>query len=232
MIFRNTVYYASYTASVYEKLIKLSNEFGIRVRPLAWAFFFPGERCFEGTRTFSTQGINKAIFNLFALYGLLGDEALFFNSTGALDLKVSEPFIDPYAEPRENISLFNGDPERTDISGFAAKGKNGETQILVYSHHDDRDLNETIQISLDILGYCDQKGLRMTRYLIDSEHSNPYAEWVRQGSPEYPDEGQYRAVKSKDALSCVEDGKVDSAGNHISLALKLPAHSVSLIVLH
>ena len=41
------------------------------IRPLAWAFMFEAERCFEGTRTFSTQGIDKAVFNLFKLFKIL-----------------------------------------------------------------------------------------------------------------------------------------------------------------
>ena len=74
MIFRNTEYYATYVASTYEKIDQLSSRYGIRVRPLAWAFMFPGERCFEGTRTFTTQGIDKAVFNMFKIYGSLGNE--------------------------------------------------------------------------------------------------------------------------------------------------------------
>ena len=49
---------------------------------LAWAFMFPGERCFEGTRTFTTQGIDKAVFNMFKIYGSLGNEKLSFESDG------------------------------------------------------------------------------------------------------------------------------------------------------
>ncbi len=72
MIFRNTEYYATYVASAYDKIDRLSARYGMKVRPLAWAFLFPGERCFEGTRTFTTQGIDKAVFNLFKIYGGLG----------------------------------------------------------------------------------------------------------------------------------------------------------------
>ena len=58
MIFRNTEYYATYEASTYEKIDRLSVQYGIKVRPLAWAFMFPGERCFEGTRAFTLSLIH------------------------------------------------------------------------------------------------------------------------------------------------------------------------------
>ncbi len=55
-------------ASGYKNLYDLAEQMGMDLRPLAWAFMFEGERCFEGTRTFSTQGIDKPVFNLFKLY--------------------------------------------------------------------------------------------------------------------------------------------------------------------
>ena len=48
---------------------------------LRGAFMFVGERCFEGTRTFSTQGINKASFNIFQLYARMGHQRLSFESS-------------------------------------------------------------------------------------------------------------------------------------------------------
>lgn len=229
MIYRNTEFYASYTASAYHKIHQLSKEYGIPIRPLAWAFFFPGERCFEGTRTFATQGINKAIFNLFALYGHLGDEELAFSSSGALSLDKAEP----YAIPRENIARFVGDTASTDIGGFAAKGPNGETQIFLYSHQYDRDINENNQITLEISGYGDNKGLLLTHYQIDPEHSNAYAEYLRQGSPEYPTSAQYQAIKAADKLACLaENQPLASVDGQITLQLELPSRSIALLVIH
>ena len=46
---------------------------------------FVGERCFEGTRAFSTQGIDKAILNLFRMYARMGTQQVAFESTGAKD---------------------------------------------------------------------------------------------------------------------------------------------------
>lgn len=81
MNFRNTEYYASYVASAYHNIEKVAGRMDSDVRPLAWAFMFIGERCFEGTRVFTTQGIDKAIFNLFKLYARMGNRRLLFEST-------------------------------------------------------------------------------------------------------------------------------------------------------
>ena len=66
---------------------------------------FVGERCFEGTRAFSTQGIDKAILNLFRMYAQHGHEDVAFESSGSQD-----PLA--YADK-------NGLGEAPDISGFA-----------------------------------------------------------------------------------------------------------------
>jgi xylan 1,4-beta-xylosidase len=70
--FRNTEYYASFVADSFDKVSKFAKEQNWDLRLLTWAFMFVGERCFEGTRTFSTQGIDKAILNLFRMYAKMG----------------------------------------------------------------------------------------------------------------------------------------------------------------
>lgn len=227
MIFRNTEYYATYVASTYDKIDRLSVQYGIKVRPLAWAFMFPGERCFEGTRTFTTQGIDKAVFNMFKIYGSLGDEKLAFESDGAETMDfLEEPDIGV-----KNNSSYTGEGEDTDVSGFAVKGKDGETQIVIYSHCNDRDKKEDQEISLVVEG-LESQNVTVSHNRIDAEHSNPYAEWLRQGSPLYPVGEQYAAIKERDGLEelCgaqemkTEDGK-------LVLTFQMPAHAVSYITI-
>ena len=225
LAFRNTEYYASYVASAYNQIEKLSGEYGVPVRPLAWAFFFPAERCFEGTRTFSTQGINKAIFNLFEIYGKLGYEKLAFESDGACDFR-----LDQYSPSKGEV--YDGAGSSTDVSGFAAKGENGETQIVLYSHHDDVDLKGGSRIALTVNGYGDRKALSVTHYRIDAQHSNAYAEWVRQGRPWYPTPEQYASIKKRESLEkLTDDFTADSADNALTFEFEMPAHGVSLIII-
>jgi xylan 1,4-beta-xylosidase len=226
LLFRNTEYYATYTAAAYCKIASLSKEYGMSIKPLAWAFLFPSERCFEGTRAFSTMGINKAIFNLFALFGKIGQEELCFSSSGALSPEDAEP----YAKDRNNIATFDGDERRTDISGFGARGKNGEIQIFIYSHHDDRDIDSSNHIHLTVSGAGDSGSFSLTHYRIDKDHSNPYGEWVRQGKPWYPDEKQYKDIKSRDSLECLENKLINVKDGVLVHDFEMPTHSISFLV--
>ena len=227
MIFRNTEYYATYVASIYHKIDRLSREYGVDIKPLAWAFFFPGERCFEGTRTFSTQGIDKPILNLFRMLGKLGSEELFFTSDGARNPAYEEePCIDNPVE-----SQFDGKNEALDVDGFAVRGGDGETQILIYSHVGDRDECGSSRIRLSVKGYGEED-VRVAHYRIDPEHSNAYAEWLRQGSPMYPQGDVYAAIKARDGLETLQDASlVHSSDNELTLEFEMPAHAVSLVVL-
>lgn len=223
MNFRNTEYYASYVASAYDKIQRLAQQYQCSVSPLAWAFLFPGERCFEGTRTFVTQGIDKPILNLFKMYGKLGYDQLAFTSDSAQQIvPPKEPL-----EPQEKI-----DPPETpaDIGGFATRGPHGETQILIYSHHDDPDGNRQTPVELCVQGYHDQTGLQVRHYRIDQSHSNAYTEWLQAGKPLYPQESDYAQIKRRDDLELLEPCTVlDSADNRLVLHFSMPEHAVSLI---
>lgn len=227
MVFRNTEYYATYIASTYEKIDQLCSRYGIQVRPLAWAFMFPGERCFEGTRTFSTQGIDKAVFNMFRIYGSLGYEKLSFESDGAEALD----FLDDPEVGHRNKGGYTGEGEETDVSGFAVKGKNGETQIIIYSHCNDIDKKEEQEIILTVSGLHDGIA-NVEHYRIDAEHSNAYAEWVRQGQPMFPEGEQYDAIKARDGLEkLTDDAVMNITDGKMQLQFIMPAHGVSYLVI-
>lgn len=226
MVFRNTEYYATYVASAYEKIDRLGGQYGIRIRPLAWAFMFPGERCFEGTRTFTTQGIDKAVFNMFKIYGSLGDEKLAFESDGTKNLEfLQEPEIGV-----KNHSRYTGEGEDTEVAGFAVRGKNGEIQIVIYSHCNDRDKAETQEISLTVEG-IGEKEATVSHYRIDSAHSNAYAEWIRQGRPLFPAGEQYDAIKEKDGLEKLCADETVMAKGSLRLDFCMPSHAVSYLVI-
>ena len=212
--FRNTEYYASYVASGYKNTYDLAEREDMDIRPLAWAFMFDNERCFEGTRTFSTQGIDKAVFNLFKLYSRLG--------TRRLALKSSMD-VDPL------VFKGSGGPGECEIDGWATAKPDGSVQVLLYCHHDDFDEGRVFDVALDVKGLGGES-VKLTHYRIDAEHSNAYAEWVRQGKPDYPAGAQYEAIKSRDGLELCEPQKtVALNAGALSHTFKLPTHGISLI---
>jgi xylan 1,4-beta-xylosidase len=217
--FRNTEYYASYVACSFDKLLKFGKEVNWDVRPLTWAFMFVAERCFEGTRSFSTQGIDKAVFNVFKMYAKLGDQQVALTSSGAKNTL-------GYAD------LF-GRGEAPDIDGVAALAGNKSLTVMVYNHHDDWDLEGETPVELEVsnlpFGAADY---RVEHYRIDATHSNAYPEWVRQGKPMYPAGGQYAAIKARDGLELLEPPQtVSAADGRLALTFTMPAHSISLLVL-
>jgi xylan 1,4-beta-xylosidase len=73
---------------------------------------------------------------------------------------------------------------------------------------------------------------RITHYRIDKNHSNAYAEWVRQGRPDFPAGGQYDAIKAKDGLELVEPVRtVVPIDGKVKLSFELPVKSVSLVII-
>ena len=131
----------------------------------------------------------------------------------------------------KNHSQYTGEGEETDVSGFAVRGKNGETQIVVYSHNNDRDLKEEREVVLTVAGLTGDCA-QVEHYRIDAEHSNAYAEWLRQGSPLFPAGEQYAAIKARDGLEkLTEDQKVAVADGKMELRFAMPTHGVSYLVI-
>ncbi|MCJ7550710.1 MAG: beta-xylosidase [Anaerolineae bacterium] len=217
--FRNTEYYPSFVAASFDKVSRFAREKQWDLRLLSWAFMFVGERCFEGTRTFSTQGIDKPILNLYRMYANMGDQEISFESSGS-----KNPLA--YTDP-------NGDGEGPDISGFATLSGSRQLAVLIYNHHDDWDMAEPygIEVDIDNLPF-DQRDLILRHYRIDQAHSNAYAEWCRQGRPMYPEPGRRAAIKARDGLELLEPPrKLSPHDGKIRLEFNLPVHGISLLII-
>jgi xylan 1,4-beta-xylosidase len=215
--FRNTEYYASYVASSYKNLYDLAEELQMDIRPLAWAFMFEGERCFEGTRAFTTQGIDKAVFNLFKLYAKLGAQRLALDSSRDLDVC--------------KFKDINGTEEGPEIDGWATQTGADSVEVLVYCHHDDWDVKNTYDVAFEISNLPFEGPAQVRHYRIDSAHSNAYGEWVRQGRPHWPKDGQYAAIKARDGLELYgPDEKLPVTDGRLNARFELPTHAISLMV--
>ena len=214
--FRNTEYYASYVMSAYKNLYDLAEAQGMDLRPLAWAFMFEGERCFEGTRSFSTQGIDKPVFNLFRLLSKLGHQRVALTSTRDLD---------PLA-----FADLNGAAEGPEIDGWATCDGADAMQVLLYCHHDDWDRKETFDIDLCLDNLPMTGKVRVTHTRIDAQHSNACAEWERQGRPDWPNEGQRAAMLARSALEfCEAPETLLVREGRVEKRFTLPTHGISLL---
>ena len=215
--FRNTEYYPSFVVTAFDKVSSFAREQNWDLRLLSWAFLFVGERCFEGTRAFSTQGIDKPILNLFRLYSFMGNEAVYFESSGT-----QNPLT--YTDK-------NGLSEAPDISGFATVSDASTLSILIYNHHDNWDINTPYEINLKV-DNLEQSSVRLRHYRIDQSHSNAYSEWVKQDKPMYPTAQQREAIKAREGLEQVEaEQTLAIQDGKLTLRLTLPVHGISLLTL-
>ncbi|MBC7321393.1 beta-xylosidase [bacterium] len=217
--FRNTEYYPSYVVTAFTKLTELAERYNRDLKLLSWAFMFRGERCFEGTRAFVTQGIDKPILNLFRMFSFLGDKKLYFESSQKKD---QLNFIDDY-----------GASEEPEIYGIATMTGSKSIEILLYCHHDDWDIKDEYEIELEVVNMpFDISKVEVRHYRLDRDHSNAYAEWIRQGKPDYPTEGQRRAIKARESLELYEPMcNVSVFNKTFRKNFILPTHGISLIVI-
>ena len=216
--FRNTEYYASYVASAYKNIYDLAKEMEIDFRPLAWAFMFEGERCFEGTRAFSTQGIDKAVLNVFKLYAKLGSQLIGLSSSRGLN-------------PLDYADEW-GEAEGAEIDGWATLTGTKSIETLLYCHQDTWEQNDSHTVELAVKKPPFEGPYKVTHYRIDKDHSNAYAQWVLQGRPDYPVGDQYNAIKARDGLELL--CPIQELLPHdecIKMTFEMPVKSVSLITI-
>ena len=214
--FRNTEYYASYVMSAYKHLFDLAETLRMDIRPLTWAFMFEGERCFEGTRSLSTQGIDKAVLNLFRMLARLGTRRVELRSGRDRDPLA---FRDPC-----------GTEEGPEVTGWALCDGPDALQVLLCCHHDDWDLRETFDISLTLKNLPMEGQVTVTHTRIDADHSNACAEWERLGRPDWPDGAQRAAILARSGpehLAPPETAEI--RGGALELRFPLPTHGISLI---
>ncbi len=214
--FRNTEYYASYVLSAYKNLFDLASELKMDIRPLAWAFMFEGERCFEGTRSLSTQGIDKAVLNLFRMLARLGTQRVELRSSRDLN---PLSFRDP-----------NGTEEGPEIDGWAVCDSADFLQVLIYCHHDDWDRKESFDVSLALKNLPMEGQVSVMHTRIDGNHSNACSEWNRLGRPEWPDEEQRAAIAARSGLEFFRPPETaEVRSGRLELSFPLPVHGISLL---
>lgn len=212
--FRNTEYYPSFVAASYHIIRRIATDMNMDVRPLAWAFLFVSERCFEGTRTFATQGILKPIFNLFRIYAKLGNEVLSLKSSGEL------------------IASLPNKIEGSLISGIATVSEDNSIQIMIFNHHDDWENKNENEVEIKVENLNPETFLKLTHYRVDENHSNAYLEWVKQGKPRYPSKDQYETIKSQDKLKIIETITLQTnQDGTLNIHFNMPVHAISLILL-
>ncbi len=218
LFYRNTEYYASYVACTVCKLSNHASAAGRRVDSmLTWAFLFEDRDFFEGFRTLSTTGVDKAVLNVFRLLAKLGGTRLALTSDRAAD---------PLARGRGNDA-----DTLPDVDGLAATDEVGGVQVFISSHHDDWDVTTPSDVQIQVVGVEPGRRYRARRSLVAKGSANAYTVWDAMGRPQPPSADQLAEMKRAARLHSEEMGEVTADAQGITLSLHLPSHSVCLVEL-
>lgn len=220
--FNNTEYYPAFVAALVGQIMELNRRVAMPVTMIThWAFYFEAKRIFEGNRAlFTNENIAAPIVAGLKMLGGLGTRQVTLTSSGARS--VFEPGYTPQTTVFDGLAAINDAPDgRTSVT------------VLVWNHVDDWTLEGQKQVSLRIKALPFQPGelVRVRHWRIDGEHSNAYAEWVRQGRPEEPDWEQLERLTASEKLALLEEPLKQAVSQDGSLWLDftLPAHGLSLI---
>jgi xylan 1,4-beta-xylosidase len=169
-------------------------------------------RLFHGGFGLLTVGnLHKPRWWVLAMLERLGDETLACRAEGDGAGALVDAWATRSQDGRIAIAAWNGTLDQSKATGAPAL---------------DRD------VTLKIGGI--ETGARYTvrHHRLDAEHSNILAVWERLGSPDWPDEAGWRALRDADRIQELEpQSDVVADAGRVELAFTLPMPSVSLVEL-
>jgi xylan 1,4-beta-xylosidase len=215
MRFRNTSYYPSFVAASFHHMEKVARTMDADVRPLTWGFVFRGERAFEGTRAFQTQGIDKPVFHYFRMVAQMGDNEVELISDKAQNRMAMD---DPWAGSLES-----------EVNGFATADYDG-VQILLYCHHDDQwGERDGYDVKLSLSGMI-KESATVDIYQVDKYNCNSHTLWEEMGSPKYPEgDVKQKLIKAGTFSAKAEGMPLEVSDGCAELEISMPAHALALV---
>lgn len=215
--YRNTTLYAAYTAASFARLHELADRCGVNLEgALTWAFEFEDQPYFAGFRALASNGIDLPVLNVFRMFGMMSGRRVKVESDRAIPLATILS------------SGVRGDP---DVSAIASLDHN-KLYIFTWHYHDDDVPGAIASIRFEVSGLPIASGNgRITRYLIDDDHSNAYTVWKKQGSPEKPSADQYAELERSGRLAKVTNAESITVTNGAAtIEIPLQRRGVTLIV--
>jgi len=218
--YRNGTMYSSYTAASFLRLQALAARRGLNLEGiLSWAFEFEDQPYFAGFRQLTSAGIDLPVMNVFKMFAQMSGQSV--------------AAVSDHQAPLDAVlnDGVRGDP---DIGSVAALDQ-GKLAILVWHYHDDDLTGPDAAVHVDVrhLPRAFAKGAKLVTYLVDRDHSNSYAAWLKMGSPIAPTNEQ-RAVLLKAAQLATLDpapANVAVSRDGAGIDLRLPRQGVSLLIL-
>lgn len=214
--YRNGTMFSSYTAASFAREYLLMDQYQVNFKgAVSWSFEFENQPWFAGFRDVATNGVDKPVLNVFRMFGMMSGNRVEVTGTNFYPLKTVR-----------DSSIRNG----LDIGGLASKDKN-TAAVMVWNYHDD-DLQESatpISIKLNNLS---AKTVKVTRFLIDQNHSNSYEVWKKMSSPQQPTSAQITQLEKSGMLQTVgNQQQMIVANGQLTINMKLERQGVELLKL-
>ena len=208
--YRNGPLYGVSVAEAAARIYELARKYGVTVEgEVTWAFEFEDQPYFAGFRELATNGVDKAVLNVFRMYGKLGGDWVKVESTGAV--------------PIEQI-VTSSVTDKADVSAVATRQER-EVDVLVWNYHDVDLPAPAASVRLEIAGLPKGKKVRAEEFRMDAEHSNAYGVWLKMGSPASPSDERKRELEKRGGLESMP-AALDKAG---VVRMVLPRQGVSLV---
>ena len=216
--YRNGTMYSSYTAACFARKWELARATGVNLdAALTWAFTFEDQPLFAGFRQIATGGIDLPVLNVFRMFSQLSGQQITVESDNSISL--------------EEIKQ-RGVRNKPDVSAIASIDAN-RAAILVWHYHDDDVTGPVANVKMKLTGLPNSAtNAKLTRYLIDAEHSNSFTAWQKMGSPQQPTAEQYARLEKAGALAQVgSETPRRIANGELTLEFPLARQGVMLLAL-
>lgn len=213
--YRNGTMYSSYTAASFARIWELAAKRKVNLEGVvSWSFEFEDQPWFAGYRQLSTNGVDLPVLNVFRLFAKLGEDKLAVRNTAQV--------------PLETL-MSSGVQGQADVGSIATRTADGKVAVLLWHYHDDDVAGPDAQVRLALNGL---RGVpaSATVWRVDGEHANAFTAWKKMGSPQSPNQDQYKQLEAASQMKS-ETVAVTRAAGAAGLDLRVPRQGVALVVL-
>ncbi|MGF7153506.1 GH39 family glycosyl hydrolase [Novosphingobium gossypii] len=213
--YRNGTMYSSYTAASFARIWELAAKRRVNLEGVvSWSFEFEDQPWFAGYRQLSTNGVDLPVLNVFRLFAKLGEDKLAVRNTAQV--------------PLETL-MSSGVQGQADVGSIATRTADGKVAVLLWHYHDDDVAGPDAQVRLALDGL---RGVpaAATVWRVDGEHANAFTAWKKMGSPQSPNQDQYKQLEAASQMKS-EAVAVTRAAGGAGLDLRVPRQGVALVVL-
>ena len=212
--YRNGPLYGVSVAEATARTWELSREHGVHVQgAVTWAFTFENQPYFAGFRELATNGVDKAVLNVFRMMAMLGGKWVRTESTGAIPL-------------RQIVAKSVTDTP--DVDAIATR-RQREVDVLLWNYHDADVPAAPANVAMEVRG-VPRTHVTEEVFLMDAAHSNAYAVWQGMGGPQTPTaEQQQELVRSGKLEQVVPPRALTVKDGAVRVEMRLARQGVALV---